>query len=106
MRPCPSCQTTTGLAYMWNTQIVRCPTCDLGYVDRLPTLEELAQIYSDEAYFNGRFYADYVADKHGARLNLRHRLNKMREYQDGGEALFEAGCAHGFFLELAQAYWK
>ena len=106
MRTCPNCHNETGLSYMWDTDIVRCPQCDLGYRDTLPTLDELAQIYSDEQYFNGLFYADYVADKVGAQLNLRHRLNKMREFQDGGEALFEAGCAHGFFLELAQASWK
>ena len=106
MRACPNCRNETGLFYMWDTDIVRCPKCDLAYRDTLPTLEELAQIYSDEQYFNGRFYADYVADKEGAQLNLRHRLSKMREFQSGGEALFEAGCAHGFFLELAQTYWK
>jgi len=106
MRACPNCQNETGLYYLWDTDIVRCPRCDLGYRDRLPTLDELTRIYADEQYFNGRFYADYVADKHGAQLNLRQRLNKMLAFQNGGEALFEAGCAHGFFLELARQYWK
>jgi len=106
MRACPNCHNEIGLAYLWNTDIVRCPQCDLGYRDRLPTFDELAQIYSDEQYFRGRFYTDYVADKLGAQLNLRHRLNTIRKFQNGGDALFEAGCAHGFFLELAQASWK
>jgi hypothetical protein len=106
MRTCPNCHNSTDLTYLWDTDIVHCPQCDLAYRDPLPTLDELAQIYSDEAYFNGRFYADYVADKLGAQLNLRHRLNTMSKFQDGGAALFEAGCAHGFFLELAQSSWK
>jgi SAM-dependent methyltransferase len=103
MRPCPACNTAAGLRQLWDTNIVRCPTCGLAYVAQLPTLEQLQQMYS-ESYFQGDSYTDYLGDKAAAQANFQHRIALLRRYQPGGR-LFEAGCAYGFFLELAQAYW-
>jgi 2-polyprenyl-3-methyl-5-hydroxy-6-metoxy-1,4-benzoquinol methylase len=66
---------------------------------------ELEQIYADQEYFKGLFYTDYLADKATLQLNFQHRLDVVRRFQSGGR-LFEAGCAYGFFLELAQRYWS
>jgi 2-polyprenyl-3-methyl-5-hydroxy-6-metoxy-1,4-benzoquinol methylase len=105
MRACPVCSNSTDLTYLWNTQIVRCPECGLGYVDRLPTLEELEAIYSAE-YFRGRTaYTDYEADKAGTQHHFRHRIRLLRQYKPDGD-LFEAGCAYGFFLEIAREHWN
>jgi 2-polyprenyl-3-methyl-5-hydroxy-6-metoxy-1,4-benzoquinol methylase len=106
MRACPICGTSTNLTALWNIpNILRCPTCGLAYIDRLPTLKELEAIYSAE-YFQGRTaYADYEASKAGIQRHFEHRIAVLRQFKPSGE-LFEAGCAYGFFLELAQRYWS
>ncbi|MCA0452629.1 MAG: class I SAM-dependent methyltransferase [Chloroflexi bacterium] len=86
------------------SNIALCSVCGLGYVKHLPTLEELAAIYAAD-YWNGRkAYTDYLADKVGTQLHFQHRIKSLREFSSGGR-LFEAGCAYGFFLELAQKVW-
>jgi 2-polyprenyl-3-methyl-5-hydroxy-6-metoxy-1,4-benzoquinol methylase len=106
MRACPICGTDTALSLLWNIEnVVRCPTCGLAYADRLPALTELEAIYSAE-YFQGRSaYADYQASKAGIQKHFEHRIAVLRQFQPSGD-LFEAGCAYGFFLELAQRHWR
>ncbi len=104
MRICPSCQNEDGLSHLWDTHIIRCPRCELGYIERLPTKEEIEALYSAEFFKGDASYADYVADKEGLQRNFRHRLRDLLKYSQGGK-LFEAGCAHGFFLELAREHW-
>lgn len=105
MRPCPVCGNTHNQTDLWNMpHIAHCSVCGLGYVKQLPTLEELAAIYAAD-YWNGRkAYTDYLADKVGTQLHFQHRIKNLRQFSTGGN-LFEAGCAYGFFLELAQKYW-
>ena len=105
MRACPVCGNTNNQTDLWDmAHIARCSVCGLGYVKQLPTLDELAAIYAAD-YWNGRkAYTDYVADKIGTQLHFKHRIASLRQFSTGG-SLFEAGCAYGFFLELAQAYW-
>ena len=105
MRACPVCGNTSNQNNLWDlTHITRCSVCGLGYVKQLPTVQELAEIYSAD-YWNGRkAYTNYLADKVGTQLHFKHRIASLRQFSSGGR-LFEAGCAYGFFLELAQAYW-
>lgn len=112
MRPCPICGTRDSLGTlwsakidMWDSVIVQCPTCSLGYVDKLPTLEQLEAFYSEEFFKGLSSYADYVGDKESLQRNFRHRIATLRQFSAGGK-LYEAGCAHGFFLEIAQQYWE
>ncbi len=104
MKPCPICKTASGLRRLWDSSIIRCPDCGLAYVDPQPSFAELEKIYADAEYFHGQFYTDYIGDKAIAQANFQHRVDALRRYQPGGR-LFEAGCAYGFFLELAQQYW-
>jgi 2-polyprenyl-3-methyl-5-hydroxy-6-metoxy-1,4-benzoquinol methylase len=104
LRPCPSCGNDQNLAYLWGTRIIQCPRCTLGYVDRLPTMEELNQLYAPEFFKGETSYADYVGEKGGLERNFQMRINQLLKYNRGGE-LFEAGCAHGFFLNMAKQYW-
>lgn len=106
MRACPVCGSQQNLIPLWNIEnILRCPICGLAYVDRLPTLTELEAIYSAE-YFQGRSaYADYEASKVGIQKHFQHRITVLKHFKPSG-TLVEAGCAYGFFLELAQRHWK
>ncbi len=106
LRPCPVCGNRTALDYLWRTPLVRCPKCSFAYVNQLPTLQELEAFYSSADYFHGKLdYSNYVADKRSTQLHFRHRIAALRQFRSGGE-LFEAGCAYGFFLELARQYWN
>ncbi len=79
MRACPVCGNSTNQTDLWNmSNIARCSVCGLGYVKRLPTLEELAAIYAAD-YWNGRkAYTDYLADKVGTQLHFKHRIASLR----------------------------
>src|SRR5262249_31434259 len=106
LRPCPICANETALDNLWQTQLVRCTNCSFAYVNQLPSLEALEAFYSSDDYFHGNLdYSNYVGDKQGTQLHFRDRIAALRQYNAGGE-LFEAGCAYGFFLELANQYWK
>jgi SAM-dependent methyltransferase len=74
-------------------------------VDRLPTVGELARLYSDEFFQGSSAYRDYVAEQAALQANSRRRIEVIRRFSDGGD-LFEAGCAHGFFLKEAGDYWR
>lgn len=103
---CPSCQNSVGITYLWGLpHIVRCPKCGLAYVKTMPTLEELAHMYSAEFFKGSSSYADYVAEKKSLQNNFQRRLPVLRKYAPSGR-LYEAGCAHGFFLELARQHWE
>ena len=102
---CPICGNRSKLKYLWKTSIVRCSNCSFAFADELPTLGELESIYSSE-YFHGEVsYANYLADKIGLQRHFQQRISTLGKYSSGGK-LFEAGCAFGFFLDLARQYWE
>lgn len=106
-RRCPVCENEKDLIPLWGlVHIVRCPRCSLAYVDELPGIEALTEMYSGH-YFKGDWggYEDYVAERAAQEANFRRRIAVLRRFSDGGD-LFEAGCAHGFFLQMAAQYWR
>lgn len=105
MRSCPICGTSVDLTVWWIHELIRCQVCGLVYVNKLPTVSELEVIYSVEYWHGSSAYTDYAADKAGIQANFRHRIKTLRKFVSGTD-LFEAGCAFGFFLELAKRYWN
>lgn len=105
IRSCPCCQNSQNLSYLWGTPIVQCPVCTLAYVNRLPTENELRQLYSSEFFKGETAYADYVSEKNSLQRNFQNRIAWLRKFSQSGN-LFEAGCAHGFFLDMARRYWN
>ena len=83
MRACPACENSIGLTHLWKTRIIRCPNCGLAYNEELPSFQDLEEIYSDEHYFQGGFYSDYVTDKKSTQLNFRQRINVLRKFSNG-----------------------
>ena len=62
-------------------------------------------MYEQDFWQGDSSYANYVGDKAGAQRNFRRRIKTLRAFSPGGR-LYEAGCAHGFFLEIAREYWE
>ncbi len=105
VRACPVCKNEQQLTTLWGIETISCcPNCSLAYLSQLPTVEELAAMYSEEFFEGASAYHNYVADKSSIQVNFKKRIEILLRFSQGGQ-LFEAGCAHGFFLELAARYW-
>jgi 2-polyprenyl-3-methyl-5-hydroxy-6-metoxy-1,4-benzoquinol methylase len=66
--------------------------------------KEYEALYSS-AYFRGGEYADYEAERSALRRNFGDRLGELRQRLPRGARIWEVGCAYGFFLEMASAYF-
>lgn len=84
--------------------LVRCEGCGLVYYDNKLEKTDLKNLYQ-EKYFSGEEYYDYKKDKATIQRNFQHRLRDMNRYVKKGD-LFEIGCAHGFFLEVAKEFFS
>jgi len=82
----------------------KCSSC--GHVTANLDLKEFdfSQIYCDE-YFSGAEYADYLRDRPVFVLQFQDRLREVMAFQKSGD-LIEIGCAYGFFLEVAQRFFR
>jgi SAM-dependent methyltransferase len=104
MRPCPICGTSEVTVKWGDANLLSCPTCSLVYTDKLPSLERLEEVYTED-YFTGAEYNDYVAERDALQANFKARIDLLRRYSTGTD-LFEIGCAYGFFLDLARQVWQ
>lgn len=84
--------------------LVRCSNCTLVRAKDDYFSTNLSQLYGPK-YFNGIDYADYQLEKTALLNNFTNRLKKILHFQDSGK-LLEIGCAYGYFLEVAQKYFK
>jgi len=106
-RSCPGCGGPTDQERLYSIRdcaILRCPACGLGRTEAPAFKPE--QYYTDD-YFSGE-HADGYADYRGAEPVLRREFARtvdfIRARRDGGR-LLEIGCAYGFFLQEARAYF-
>ncbi len=83
--------------------ILKCPTCGLVFSDDRSAVEKLQKIHLRD-YFFGEEYLNYLEEKPTLQRNFADRIETLRRFSSGG-ALFEIGCAYGFFLDLAQRTW-
>ncbi len=89
---------------MGEWRIVRCPACKLVYVGNPPSAQELGALY-DEAYWESTDspgYGGYAAEGDRKRHHFRTLLDRIETIREGRGALFEVGCAYGFFLDEAR----
>jgi SAM-dependent methyltransferase len=84
--------------------ILQCPSCGFVFADTQLSAADLEKLYQRN-YFFGNEYLNYLEDKPALQKNFKARTRTLLKYSAGGN-LFEIGCAYGFFLELAQRYWK
>jgi SAM-dependent methyltransferase len=103
-QPSPS----TPLYEVAGQQILRCDQCRLVFMaPEVLSPDALAALYSQQ-YFEGGMcdgYTDYSASEETLRHQGRRMLRRLRHYQSGGP-LLEIGCAYGFFLLEARAFFQ
>ncbi|MBI2301968.1 MAG: class I SAM-dependent methyltransferase [Armatimonadetes bacterium] len=80
--------------------LVRCPRCGFVKADMSLSDDEARAIYAHNYFFDGE-YADYLAEQRALEKSFRGQLRTLRRFAPSG-ALFDIGCAYGFFLNLAR----
>ena len=106
--PCNICGTTSGRFILKHDgyEVVRCEGCDLVFVNKHFTDEEMKQWYA-EGYYTGqweRVYKDYLGEQEHRIAYLKFRVRELRQFVSSGR-LLEIGCAAGFLLEAAKPYF-
>lgn len=107
---CPCCGSAAKTAYVytkWSFDITRCLQCGLG---RTVVADEFdsRQLY-DESYFDGRRkdgYADYRGSEAVLRDEFSRAVSWLRGHGLSSGDLLEIGCAYGYFLQEAAAYFN
>jgi hypothetical protein len=84
-----------------------CESCGFISADLELSAAQLRELYA-ERYFSGDEYKDYVAERELHEKHFSHRLSLLLRYvsDPGTKTLFEVGCAHGFFLNLARMKFR
>jgi 2-polyprenyl-3-methyl-5-hydroxy-6-metoxy-1,4-benzoquinol methylase len=83
--------------------LLTCAECKFTTANLTLSEEQLRELYTAD-YFTGNEYRDYVADRLVTEKQFRRRLKRLLRFvpDAAGKSLFEIGCAHGFFLEVAR----
>ncbi len=56
-------------------------------------------------YFHGGDYENYPSTEYTSKRNFSRFVHRMLPYQPSGR-LLEIGCAYGYFLDIAEKYWR
>jgi SAM-dependent methyltransferase len=105
--PCLSCAAVSEHRYLFaknGCDILQCTVCGLG---RTLARNFLPERYYTKDYFSGAHadgYADYRGSERVLRREFSHTVSFIRKYCAGGR-LLDIGCAYGFFLMEAQAFY-
>ena len=103
--PCPLCKGTAREVIFTKKgfDLVRCGSCNLAYLGKPPTSEELQKLYSFEAGYQTDFAHESSSEvkfhAHAARLSYQ----LLSRYKSSGKVL-DVGCSAGFFLKEAHAH--
>ena len=86
-------------------RIYRCTVCGLGQTDLAGNYDAFVRNHYNKGYFTGdptkSAYVSYKEDKPFIVRNMRQFLRRVKKYKPAGK-LLDAGCALGFFVELAR----
>ena len=98
MSDCPSCASGPGLPFGHKDgfSLLTCETCELTYVDPMPTSAELAEFYRE--YYKTRQYRGKLDSK------VRRARRRIRRLKRGltGSRFIDVGCNVGFAVEAAR----
>ena len=84
--------------------VVRCPNCDLVYVDPRPVPSVVRSLYEEPSYFSGdEWYFDYIGYEKNHRALFRRVVAILNRHCPGKGRLVDVGCAAGFLLDTARA---
>ena len=104
---CPACGAPTQHTYLYSKlgyDILRCVECGIGRTEAAGF--DPSSYYSEE-YFSGGHsdgYSDYLGAEPVLRREFARVVAFLRRHCRGGR-LLEIGCAYGFFLQEAEAYF-
>jgi SAM-dependent methyltransferase len=84
--------------------VFRCRGCGLGFVEPLPTAEELTAVYADQYYDHDErddwgYHGQYGELEGGLKRMYRGFLERLPEGRRYRRVL-DVGCAYGFFLDV------
>lgn len=99
---CVCCGSTNHVPHLRGLR--RCHGCGHIWADMNLTDDELRALYSRN-YFAGAEYLDYEKEKPALQNNFRRRLRPLTARHPKGSALWEIGCAYGYFLEVARDHF-
>jgi SAM-dependent methyltransferase len=86
--------------------MVRCPRCDVVYLDPRPAMEELPRIYPD-TYHAFAFGAEGFGLVHTVRRRLEaRRLLRACRGLGTDARILDVGCGDGFHLDLLREYGR
>jgi 2-polyprenyl-3-methyl-5-hydroxy-6-metoxy-1,4-benzoquinol methylase len=106
--PCPLCKGAAREVIFTKKgyDLVRCGSCNLAYIGKPPSPEELQKLYSFEAGYQTGF-ADAASSEvkfHTKVARLSYKL--LSQHRNAGK-LLDVGCSAGFFLKEAHAHgWE
>jgi 2-polyprenyl-3-methyl-5-hydroxy-6-metoxy-1,4-benzoquinol methylase len=102
---CPLCaeRTRTRLFEKHGCPVARCPSCHLVYVDAEFGREDVEGLYGED-YYTGDAFHDYLGERAERVAGGRLHAGVLAGVQPGGR-LLDVGCAAGFFLEAASAWY-
>jgi SAM-dependent methyltransferase len=84
--------------------IVKCDDCSSLTTAHRPTAAQSEAFYGP-SYFRGGDYSDYVGSEPTVKANFIRFAKRLSSIATRGR-LLEVGCAYGYFLDVAQAYWE
>lgn len=87
--------------------LLTCQECKFTTADLTISEEQMRRLYT-ASYFAGDEYRDYIADRPVLERQFRLRLRRLLKFVPEAHTknLFEIGCAHGFFLSLAEKTFR
>jgi SAM-dependent methyltransferase len=87
--------------------LLTCQECKFTTADLAISEEQMRQLYTAN-YFAGDEYRDYISDRPVLERQFRLRLRRLLKFvpEPHTKSLFEIGCAHGFFLALAEKKFR
>lgn len=112
-RPCPACggAQVVPLFHKAGHGIVECLGCGTAFVGEDPAAIDFQALYG-EAYYTGgsdAVFADYVGQEAARRAHARRKLWILRQLPPRlprTGRLLDVGCAAGFFLAEAKAFYE
>ena len=106
--PCPLCKGTAREVIFTKKgfDLVRCGSCNLAYLGKPPTPDELQKLYSFEAGYQSNFANATSSEVRFHTKAARLSYAALSQHRSGGK-LLDVGCSAGFFLKEAQAHgWE
>lgn len=106
---CPVCGNLRRHEFLWHKNhysVHRCQTCGIGRTDA-PDFR--AEDFYTAGYFSGDCadgYVDYKASESIIRREFRRTVGFIRKLGPQHGTLIELGCAYGYFLQEAKAYYR